>query len=1509
MYLKEEYMRRSLLQISKRLNALAATLLLLVIQAYAPFSFMIPVANAAPQCTVDTAGPNDEPGQKDLNKLCVDYAGLPTTVSTTWNWDETGTSGANTMDACNLFDTDNDGYINYAVCVTTQGDPATLQTTTTYSCGDAKIDRCTTPATPISSGATSCSVSQVTNDPFPGPSAQTKGDDYPNDTQGSCTVQLSTIGGTSAKLIDVCSYPSEQPNSDPSDCVIIRDSAGKVELIKDLIPGTDTGLFNLSINGPEASDTTTVNNVGDGGTTGEVVVKDGTVIVSETPGTNTSLTTYTTTIVCRDLNGTGAIVGQGSPTGASSRQLSFTLADQADVVCTITNTRANGTITLIKNVINDNGGTATANSFGLTTGGTPVTSGQVLSLAPGSYAINEAGLAGYQFVSITGTGCPTQLGGNVVLASNQNITCTITNDDVAGQMRVIKNVVNDDGGNAVASDFTLSVNAVARTQNQYFSANAGSYTVTETGPSGYTMTGIACVDDTTQQTVSHPVNLVVGQSVTCTVTNNDNAPGLTVVKQVINNDGGTATADDFVMRVNGNSLSSPTMSNGNLTASYAVPNVQSNTSYAVSEDAFSGYAGTTVSCVDNSTQLTVSHPVTLNEGQSVTCSITNNDVAPKITVVKTVINNDGGTLQVSDFPLFVGTVQVTSGVENEFDAGLYVVSETNQPGYIASTWGGDCAINGSITLQVGGVYTCSITNNDQPATIIVTKQVTNNNGGNAVVNDFTLKVNTTTVVSGATNTFPANVSYTISETNVPSGYTQTSLVCNDITGQAPVPVSNPFTAQLGHTYSCLIVNDDVAPTLTVVKKVINDNGGSATVSSFDLEINDNDLTFGGGVVNGNETTYTSTNNPNANTNYTLSEIDFVGYTEGTWSCTDGTQGTGLTVIVNLNEGENVTCTITNNDIAPALYITKHVLNDDGGDVYADEFQLYVNDISPSGPYKGGGDIEDNSVTYQFDDPVAGVLYTVTEDEKEGYQQVSIVCIDNDTDQILSHPVTLSVGQSVTCTVTNSDIAPKLTLIKNVTNNNGGEATASDWTLTANPVLGDEISGNGADGVDEEEAVANLEYFLSESLVDGYDVSIDWSCDGGTFDAEDNSITLNEGDDVTCEITNDDIAPKLTIVKQTNSDGGDQAFSFSGDLGEFSLMDGESESDDTLSADTYEVTEINPTGWKLNDIYCSGTENWYQTGNTLSVSLDLADDVTCTFYNDKLGEINGSKFEDMDGDSNEWEEGESGLGGWTIQLIRTCEYTDNLSLSFLDNIVIDICEETVVDETVTAEDGSYSFKKVDFGTYKVCEVQQVGWTQTYPNNYEDMCYHVNIHRSGQVKDDKDFGNFEHGDVTGFKFNDSNNNGVYDTGEEKLSGWSITLTKHCAVEPGIILYLQTESENEEECEDETISTVTDQNGNYSFGDLKMGDYTVCEVQQTGWFRTYPANSDCHEFSIESSGQNVSANFGNKAVEKGRVLGELVNTGTPITQNMVIGLVILVSVVGITVLSRKKTISSRS
>jgi hypothetical protein len=167
----------------------------------------------------DQSGPNDEPGQKDLTAQAAAFDG--STFYSAWKWDDTSWSGKNTGDGCSLFDSDGDGLVNFAVCVTVGTKNATELSTRVYSCGDTRSDRCTNPILLIGTeGSTStndwCSVASAT------------GQFDASDTQATCNIsQLAADIGSAAtgivgaNLINTCSYPSQEPNSDPSDCVII----------------------------------------------------------------------------------------------------------------------------------------------------------------------------------------------------------------------------------------------------------------------------------------------------------------------------------------------------------------------------------------------------------------------------------------------------------------------------------------------------------------------------------------------------------------------------------------------------------------------------------------------------------------------------------------------------------------------------------------------------------------------------------------------------------------------------------------------------------------------------------------------------------------------------------------------------------------------------------------------------------------------------------------------------------------------------------------------------------------------------------------------------------------------------------------------------------------------------------------------------------------------------------------------------------------------------------------
>ena len=744
----------------------------------------------------------------------------------------------------------------------------------------------------------------------------------------------------------------------------------------------------------------------------------------------------------------------------------YVAKDRCHLECTFTNTRDTATLTLIKHVINDNGGTLDVSNFPLFIDTTQVTSGVAETVLAGvQYTVSETSHPDYQASVWSGDCAPD---GTITLQAGENKVCHITNDDKPATLTLIKHVINDDGGTKVVTDFPLFIDTTQVTSGVAHNVAPGTYTASETEDVGYAASDWSgdCAADGT-------VSISLGEHKTCEITNDDISPQLTVVKHVINDNGGTAVATDFTMNVTGTNVSNPSFP-GEEAPGVTVTLDQG--SYSVDEVELFGYAKT----------LGADCSGTINVGESKTCTITNDDIAPTLTLIKHVINDNGGTKVVSDFPLFITALPVTSGVAETVMANVeYVASETEDLGYTASAWSGSCAANGTVTLLPGENGVCHITNDDEAPSITLIKNVINDNGGNALPNDFNLTIGGYPVSSGVSYGVDANTPYALDETQLP-GYTFVSL-----TGDYKCPSVLGGTATLdeGEDITCTITNDDEQSYIIVDKTVINDNGGSAVANDFLLTVDGNSVL--------DEVAYPV--NPGT---HTAGETTLPGYTPGAWG-----GDCDLNADVTVALGETKTCTITNDDIAPELIVVKHVINDDGGTAVAADFTMNVTGTNVSNDSFAGQEVPGVTVTLDQGS------YSVDEVEVDGYAKtLGIDCSG-----------TINVGETKICGITNDDIAPTLTLVKTVINDNGGTKQVADFPLfiTATQV---------ASGV-AETVMANVEYIASETEDADYTAS-DW---GGDC-AADGTITLLPGDNKTCTITNDDNPeekvpdPILEIVK-------------------------------------------------------------------------------------------------------------------------------------------------------------------------------------------------------------------------------------------------------------------------------------------------------------------------------------------------------------------------------------------
>ena len=221
----------------------------------------------------------------------------------------------------------------------------------------------------------------------------------------------------------------------------------------------------------------------------------------------------------------------------------------------------------------------------------------------------------------------------------------------------------------------------------------------------------------------------------------------------------------------------------------------------------------------------------------------------EITLVKNLINDDGGTASLADFILSaVGSDTVTgvSGTTNVTKAvvepGTYILSETIVPGYTAGNWVCTGATKFSVNQieLVGGDHAvCTITNDDEAfSTLTLVKDLSNDAGGTAALSDFTLSFNgaggSGSGVNGdaaITNVTVAPGSYALTETAIP-GYSLDAIQCDgsDADGLDGVDV------QAGEKITCVYVNDDQGVDLTI-GKTVNDtspNIGDTLVFTLDV---------------------------------------------------------------------------------------------------------------------------------------------------------------------------------------------------------------------------------------------------------------------------------------------------------------------------------------------------------------------------------------------------------------------------------------------------------------------------------------------------------------------------------------------------------------------------------------------------------------------------------------------------------------------------------------------------
>jgi hypothetical protein len=930
-------------------------------------------------------------------------------------------------------------------------------------------------------------------------------------------------------------------------------------------------------------------------------------------------------------------------------------------------------------------GTGVTTPFTLDTNGADLTNPSNITMTfdsaakMGEKTVTEgAQPAGWTFVSKACVGAndlnsPTNPTADVVIVPGATVVCTYT--DVKGASLTIVKDTNpvDSGtdtfpytgsGTNVAASFSLDTHTPGHEMRTFtFSPTQfGTKTVTEGLTQGWTFTNVTCVGDDTNSTPGGStvtLDVQAGDNTTCTYHNVKDAK-LTIVKATAPvNSGG----DSFSYAT---SFGAPAFNLDTNTGDATYPISKSFTFHAgdfgaksVTEGTTVGWNLTNITCDKTNTGSGSTATVTLVAGDDVTCTFTNKKQAT-FTLVKVTNPADSGT---DTFPFVVSgdgtTTPVvldthTAGHDTKVftftglpgaDYGVKTAAENPTPGWAlmtATCTGGtdtDASLAGvAVNVQPGDNVVCTYTN-DKDASLTVIKVTQPGNSGSdsfgfthsgTGVTDFTLDTNPVDLTNSdrasftfsgqPTNTFGVK---SVTESTVPNGWQLVSKTCDGANDTQP-PTSATATVNIvpGAVVTCTYTNVKAA-SLTIIKDTNPVDSGTDTfpftgtgdgvTSSFSLDTH----------TPGHETTTFTFQNGQFGTK-TVSEGTTPGWTFTGVDCVgdEPNTGTGATVNVNIQAGENVTCTYHNVKDAK-LTINKVTAPADSG---AATFPFTTSFGAPAfslDTHTAGH----QTTSFTFHAGSFGSK-SVTEGTTVGWNLTDVTCDKTNTGTGSTATVNLVAGDNVTCTFTNKKAAT-FTLVKVTQPADSGSDTFSyavsgDGTTTP-VVLDTHTAGNNTQQFTFT-GLPGHDYGVKsaiESVTAGW-VLTTATCSGGTdTDATLAGVSVNvqPGDNVTCTYTNVKDAT-LTIVKVTDpADSGTATFPFTTSFGApaFSLdthTAGHNSKSFTFHAGDFgskSVTEGSTTGWAFISKDCSGATDT-GTGKTATVNIVAGASVTCTFHN-------------------------------------------------------------------------------------------------------------------------------------------------------------------------------------------------------------------------------------------------------------------------------------------------------
>lgn len=983
-------------------------------------------------------------------------------------------------------------------------------------------------------------------------------------------------------------------NNEAVHCIFYNAGLGSIEVCKDVVPSDDGATewdFNLS-----GDATHSVDNLTDGGCHTFEGLAAGNYTASEDTRAG-----YDVAVEC------------DNQTSNDSNSIAIALNAGEQVSCTFTNT-STASIEVCKDVVPDDDD-ATSWDFNLagpTAGGWDgLHDGECHTFTqrtPGSYTLSENTQAGYQTsVDCGANGVDSDADKTFTLSAGEQASCTFTNSK-APTVQVCKELVPDTdpsvwdftlnpGGNAVGTNLGDGECSSVYT---VLSGVPGGFSIVEENKAGYTTT-YDCGDAGSGVGKAANLALDFADAVVCTFTNTA-VSQITVCKETSPN----GSPGTWNIEISGPATDDVDLSDddchtfGTLSAGL----------YRVTEtDADDALWDTEVDCGNGVVEASTIE-VDLAAGGDVTCTFTNY-VRPTVEVCKEVVPADDSEWSFTTGEPNEGSASGVGDGDCEdiaFDQPAHgdvdtLVSEVTQAGYEVVSI--DCGEHGSnageasisINIEWGDEASCTFMN-ERLGSITVCKNVVPDDDG-ASEWDFD--------VDGPAS-FHADVddlsdgdceklsdltagSYSVDE-DTQDGY-ETAYNCDRGKGQGD---GDAVSFDLANTedVTCTFVNT-AKGTITVCKVVedVADDG-----SEWDFDLKD----AAGAIADSRDELEDGDCEPfdtqTAGT-YSIEETDgpFGDGYYTTWTCGDDGSGEGTeTDEFALGAGGAVTCTFTNHKLATITMVKETTPAGGTGFGFTDDI------IAPFGFSLDDGANEAFSSLHAD-------AYSVVEDVHGGWSLVDVDCQTNDASDTTSDvtdgvSIDLDWGEDITCTFHNAEDAT-IQVCKDVQ----PQDDSSTWDFNVGGVSVDDL---GDDQCSDPIVLEAGDHLVSEQSHPDYDASV--NCGDGAIDDDQQTVSLNAGDDIVCWFTNS--YSTIEICKTVLPDE-ESNWMFDVNGQQVLVVAGSCETISPLSSGSHTILEDSSPEYETS-VDCG--EHGSAEGTSITIELGLADAATCTFVNESYSTI-------------------------------------------------------------------------------------------------------------------------------------------------------------------------------------------------------------------------------------------------------------------------------------------------